>query len=88
MRMLGALFVIACAAHSCGLPAPALSGVAALDLRAERLLCGTLHGAVGLGLLPPFIAQAAPCYGAATEGPPWSTCAVSPGWEGLPLRPH
>jgi hypothetical protein len=85
MRMLGALLMLACATHSCALPAPGMSGLVALDLRAERLLCRAIEGAVSVGLLPQFIAQAAPCHGAGGEA---SLCPYSWGWEGMPGRPQ
>jgi hypothetical protein len=87
MRILGAILVIACATHSCSLPPPAMSGVVALDLRAERMLCETVDHAMELGLLPQFLARESPCYGAdATFELP--RCVSSPGWQGIPLWPE
>ena len=88
MRILGAILMVACATHSCTLPPPALSGVVALDVSAERMLCRTINQATTIGLLPPSIARAAPCYGAAEdEGWLFRACTHSPGWHGVPFGP-
>jgi hypothetical protein len=88
MRILGAILVIACATHSCSLPPPALSGVVALDLSAERMLCETVDQAMQLGLLPRFIAREAPCYRAGADAAfELPRCVSSPGWQGIPFRP-
>jgi hypothetical protein len=89
MRILGAILIIACATHSCTLPPPALSGVVAFDLRAERMLCETVSHATDLGLLPRSIAREAPCYRAALdEGFALPACLSSAGWQGIPLGPQ